>query len=161
MIHRHQGCDCPHLFHGPHCEHLKNGYDLRADLLLASVSKAIGDSGLRDAGFISLYILISMLAVLGLFFLARSVRRRRKKKKAMNNVNMNLHSFKDENFGARSANGNMLFPSTGPAASIARAPSSRTVHPPQSAFTKSPPASAFSKSKVVVKKEEMEEIYFL
>jgi len=94
---------------------------------------------------------------------ARSIGRRRKRRRADPPINMNLHSFKDENFGAMSANGNMLFPSASrpPSLTLATTPSSRIIAPPQSAFAQNRSTSAFTKQNIVIKEEELEDIYFM
>ena len=54
-----------------------------------------------------LILVLAGIVTLGGLFLKRQIRKRRNKQKVV----LNLQSFRDENFGATSANGSMLFPS--------------------------------------------------
>jgi len=54
------------------------------------------------------------LAVVAGFFVLRQVLRIRQSRKRDRDVILNLQEFRDENFGAISANGSMLFPGVSP-----------------------------------------------
>ena len=57
----------------------------------------------------------------------RQAHRRQAKHEEM--MNMNLHSFRDENSGAMSANGNLLFPSMGNGINTAFSPNGNMLFP--------------------------------
>lgn len=115
----HPGCECPPLYYGDHCEFIKNGIDLEGEGLMSDARISIKRrEDLRRYGMMSLYIFITAIVLTGLVLytrrrlLQRRRRRRRgRRKKHDGNIQMNLHSFRDENFGASSPNGAMLFPS--------------------------------------------------
>lgn len=98
------------MFEGPHCEFLKT-------------AEAIGDvddlinppgSDRRAAGVVAVSVAFAALAaVLGLFIF-RQVRRIKHSRQRKEDVILNLQSFRDENFGAISASGSMLFPGVSP-----------------------------------------------
>jgi hypothetical protein len=105
-LYRHPGCICPPLYEGPHCEFLvsKLGIAGRGGSQGASSD---GDDGMRGLAALAVFI-VATFAVLALF-VARRVGKEMKRKKEEPAVN-NIQSFRDENFGALSPNGNSLFP---------------------------------------------------
>lgn len=109
LVHRDFTCDCPPLFEGPHCEFLKSAEAIGDinDLL----KRANSD---RSGGAVAGMVLATTLAVVGGFFVLRQARRIRQSRKREQDVILNLQDFRDENFGAKSANGSMLFPGMSP-----------------------------------------------
>jgi hypothetical protein len=104
------GCDCPHLFEGPHCELLRpaNAIGDIDDLLNPK------DTDRSAAGAVAGSVAACTLAFVAAFFVVRQVRRNRKSRRREDDVILNLQSFREENFGAISANGSMLFPGVAP-----------------------------------------------
>lgn len=97
------------MFDGPHCEFLKTGEKIGdIDDLLNPPGPDI------SAGRIALSVLLTSLAVVVGFFVVRQARRVRQSRKREQDVILNLQDFREENFGARSANGSMLFPGVSP-----------------------------------------------
>jgi hypothetical protein len=106
---RHPGCICPPLYEGPHCEFLVSK--------LGSASRG-GNQGIDDGdgssmkGLAALALFIvatfTVLAVFAGRRVGKGLKRSSSKKKEPA-VNLQT-SFRDENFGALSPNGNTLFP---------------------------------------------------
>ena len=116
------GCECPTLFHGPHCELVKNGMEVLVDLRAADAMRT-GTNNLRHYGFLSLYIFLAAMVLTAFVFWGRSrwrVRRgwglwRRHRPPTTEEYNKNLYSFRDENGGGgavTTANGNLFFPTS-------------------------------------------------
>mmetsp|Transcript_2307 Transcript_2307/g.4973 ORF Transcript_2307/g.4973 Transcript_2307/m.4973 type:complete len:574 (+) Transcript_2307:139-1860(+) len=102
-------CDCPPLFEGPHCEFLKT-----ADSI-GDIDDLLNPPGSdRSAGAVAGSVALATLAMVAGFFVIRQVRRIRQSRKRERDVILNLQEFRDENFGAISANGSMLFPGVSP-----------------------------------------------
>ena len=102
-------CDCPPLFEGPHCEFLKPAEKI------GDIDDLLNPPGSdRSAGKVTLSVLLTTLAVVAGFFVVRQARRIRQSRKREQDVILNLQDFREENFGARSANGSMLFPGVSP-----------------------------------------------
>jgi hypothetical protein len=104
-LYRHPGCICPPLYEGPHCEFLVS----KLGTVGRGGSQGIDDgdgSGANGLAALAVFI-VATFAVLALF-VARRVGKGLKRKKEEPAVN--LQSFRDENFGALSPNGNTLFP---------------------------------------------------
>lgn len=102
-------CDCPPLFEGPHCEFLRTAEDIGdIDDLINPPS-----TGGR-AAFFGGFLALGAMGFVAAFFIVRQVRRIRKSRRREDDVILNLQNAKDENFGAISANGSMLFPGMGP-----------------------------------------------
>lgn len=102
-------CDCPPLFEGPHCEFLKTAE------AIGDIDDLLNPPGSdRSAGMIAGTVLLTTLALVAGFFVIRQVRRIRQSRKRNQDVILNLQDFRQENFGAMSANGSMLFPGVSP-----------------------------------------------
>jgi hypothetical protein len=100
------GCECPALYKGPHCEYLKSDSD--DDATVSGIKAGKGKDNGLSPGAIAIVILVVCMSSAFIAFVARKESARRQKKRE---VVINLQEFRDENFGAMSANGNMLFPS--------------------------------------------------
>ena len=105
-------CDCPPLFEGPHCEFLKTAREI------GDIDDLINPSQSREGpGFVAGYAALIAIGVVGIMFVVRQVRRIRKSRRREKDVVLNLQSAREENFGAISANGSMLFPGISPSPS--------------------------------------------
>jgi hypothetical protein len=102
---RHPGCLCPPLYEGPHCEFLVSKLDIAGRGESQGASSASDDS-MSGLAVFAVFI-VATFSVLALF-VARRVGKKVKRQKEATSVN--LQSFRDENFGALSPNGNTLFP---------------------------------------------------
>jgi len=102
FYYRNPGCDCPPLYEGPHCEYLVSKLGARS----ASPAEGEGSSDNSPGFAVMAILLVSLLGIVAMFAARRVSRRMRRKKE----FPVNLQSFRDENFGALSPNGNTLFP---------------------------------------------------
>jgi hypothetical protein len=90
------GCDCPPLFEGPHCEHLKTAAQINDDAL----QQPSDDNG-KNAGRAFGIFVATIVALMGGFFVWRQVRRCRRAKSANRNQSfngaaiLNLQGFRD------------------------------------------------------------------
>ena len=109
LFNRDFACDCPPLFDGPHCEFLKTAEQI-GDIDNLIKQRIVEKSKGMVAGTVAL----ATLAFVALFFVGRQIRRIRNSRKREQDVILNLQDFRDENFGAMSANGSMLFPGVAP-----------------------------------------------
>ncbi|KAL7567794.1 hypothetical protein ACA910_000546 [Epithemia clementina (nom. ined.)] len=107
-------CDCPVAFSGPHCEHVRSASDGQGSIVAPPIatasSKQSNDSYMKDrmAGNIVLLTLCSFGCV---WLVREGFRKYMARKRRKDEVVLNLQSFREENHGAVSANGSMLFPS--------------------------------------------------
>ena len=108
LSHSDFACDCPPLFEGPHCEFLKTAE------AIGDIDDLINPSSDRSGGVVALSVLLSSLVLVAIIFVVRQVVRVRRSRKREQDVILNLQDFRDENFGAKSANGSMLFPGVSP-----------------------------------------------
>jgi len=119
-FHSHPGCECGDLFYGPHCEFLKSANQLAPAFVDVSPGGVESQHDFLRYGIISLMLLVifGVSSVVGLFGLKWWRRRKARIRQTKHEefMKMDLHSFRDENPGALSANGNMLFPSAAPVA---------------------------------------------
>ena len=102
-------CECPPLFEGPHCEFLRSAESI------GDIDDLLNPPGAdRSAVVVAGSVALVTMAMVAGFFVIRQVRRVRQSRKRERDVILNLQEFRDENFGAISANGSMLFPGVSP-----------------------------------------------
>jgi len=105
-------CICRAAYGGPHCEHVVNqeGPQL-ADPPRMNPSEEESDN---SSGHVGINLVLLTFFIIGLGFMVRQSFRIIKKHRQRDQVVLNLQSFREENQGAVSANGSMLFPSNTP-----------------------------------------------
>ena len=110
-------CDCPELFEGPHCEFVVSGHifptnDVRPPNVIPPNSSSSEDSGyFSKGGRAMINTLVLLVLIVFIAFLLRQTLRIIRRSRQNDQVVLNLQSFREENQGAVSANGSMLFPS--------------------------------------------------
>ena len=104
-------CDCPASFTGPHCEYVRSASDGReANADSSDNSTSSGDSFMKDR-LVANIIMLTICSLGFMWVVREAVRKYIAKRRQQEAVVLNLQSFREENQGAVSANGSMLFPS--------------------------------------------------
>jgi hypothetical protein len=98
IAHRLPGCDCPSLFEGPHCEHLKSAAQIKG--LQGGALHQPNDNGKGNMGQAFGIFLATLVALMGGFLFWRQVRRCRRSRKrgANSDATLNLQGFRDYGF---------------------------------------------------------------
>jgi hypothetical protein len=107
-------CQCPPLYEGPHCEFLTASTADEQSPSVDNINGSNADTSDSDdvrGGLIAFLVLFFGLGSLILIFWMQRLKEKRRNKRE---VVINIQDFRDENYGAKSVNGNMLFPSMRP-----------------------------------------------